>query len=671
MKSNNYLLSVALSAALASTYALANASPHILQVDASQLSATDTAPAALAASGMYIVELKDATAINMATKLGELIPSNQMVINTGNNYNASSPKIKAYVAAVKAKQAAVATEVGVVEVLHNYAHTFNGFSARLSPAQLKAISKHPDVAAVYPDEVHQLHTSNTPTFLGLINAAGDGLHDSGIVGEDVIVGILDSGIWPENPSFIAAATNAANTYGPAPAGWAGECNVGSVGSFVRDGVVIYDDSTAPSDEFACNNKLIGARYFGSTFSSVYEMQFGLGEFASARDADGHGSHTASTAAGNADVTAVLGGAEVGSVSGIAPRARLAAYKVCWNANYVSPAGVNERGCFFGDSLAAIDQAVVDGVDVLNYSIGNSQAINTPVYNASLSAANAGIFFTASAGNSGPTAATVSNIAPWIATVAASTYDGTSAVIGNELIINSGTLAPGEIFSVPAVIGTPVPEGGVTADLGLASPVEACGPLSNDLTGQIALIARGGCPFVDKLLNAEAAGAIGAVVYTLSGTPIAMGGVDPGIGIPGVMVFNADGLALADSVSTGTTNVTMSRNGAATEATEVSNIMAGFSSRGVNTQTADILKPDITAPGVRILAASSPQQLQFGGNPQGENFAYLQGTSMSSPHIAGMAALLAGQYPNWTPAQIKSAIMTTLRPLIHLILVPDM
>ena len=498
MKFKKYLLGIALSTALASVYANADASPYIIQVDASKLTTTDTAPAALAASGMYIVELKGATAINMATKLGELIPSNQMVMSVGNNYNAKSPKIEAYVAAVKAKQAAVSAEIGAIKVLHSYAHTFNGFSARLSPAQLKAISKHPDVAAVYPDEVHQLHTANTPTFLGLVNDAGTGLHDSGVLGEDVIVGILDSGVWPENPSFSDAATSPANTYGPAPAGWAGECNVGSVGSFVDEsGTVIYDDSTAPADEFTCNNKLIGARYFGSTFSSVYEMQFSLGAFASARDDDGHGSHTASTAAGNAGVTAVLGGTEVGIVSGIAPRARVAAYKVCWNANYEAPTGP-ERGCFFGDSLAAIDQAVVDGVDVLNYSIGNSQAINTPVYNASLSAANAGVFFAASAGNSGPTAATVSNIAPWIATVAASTYDGTSAVIGTALDVNSGSLAPSSLFAVPSVIGTPVPEAGLSADLALANPILACGPLANDLTGKIALISRGSCAFTDKL-----------------------------------------------------------------------------------------------------------------------------------------------------------------------------
>lgn len=658
MKCNKYLLGIAISTALAGAHV--SASPYIIQVDASQLSSTGNTPVAQSASGLYIVELKDATAINMAIQLGELIPSNQIVAISGNNYNANSPKIKAYVAAIKAKQESVATETGVVEVLNRYAHTFNGFSARLSPAQLRAISNHPDVASVYPDEIHQLQTSNTPTFLGLVSTAGDGLHDIGITGEDIIVGILDSGIWPENPSFSDAATSAANTYGPAPEGWAGECNVGSVGSFSRNGEVIYDDSTAPADSFTCNNKLIGARYFGSTFSSQYEMQFGLGTFASTRDEDGHGSHTASTAAGNAGVTAVVSGAEVGVVSGVAPRARIAAYKVCWNSNYVNPQGTPERGCFFGDSLAAIDQAVVDGVDVLNYSIGNSQAINSPVYNASLSAANAGVFFSASAGNSGPTAATVSNIAPWIATVAASTYDGISAAIGRALSVNSGTLSGSSFFSVPAAIGTAVPEGGLTADLALANPIQACGPVDGNVSGKIALIVRGGCAFTDKMANAEAAGAIGVVVYNTSGTPIAMGGTDPGIGIPGVMIFNADGVALADSVDAGTVNVTMSLNGAAIEAVEVGNIMANFSSRGVNTQSGDILKPDITAPGVRILAATSPQQLQFGGNSQGENFAYLQGTSMSSPHIAGMAALLAGQYPGWTPAQIKSAIMTTAR-----------
>ncbi|MFT6268972.1 MAG: hypothetical protein ACJAVV_001790, partial [Alphaproteobacteria bacterium] len=308
-----------------------------------------------------------------------------------------------------------------------------------------------------------------------------------------------------------------------------------------------------------------------------------------------------TAAGNNGVTAVLQCAEVGLVSGIAPRARVAAYKVCWHPNFNNEAGVNESGCFFGDSMAAIDQAVVNGVDVLNYSIGNS------------------------------------------------------------LNINSGTLADTSVFSIEAPIGLAIPAEGFSGDLALADPVLARDPLTVDLSGQIALVTRGTCNFTDKFANAVAVGAVGIVVYIDARAPQEMPG-DINFDIPGVMITNADGLALTESIlgSDGLVNVTMTNTSAAGTATEVGNIMASFSSRGVNAQTNDIIKPEITAPGVRILAASSPEQLQFGGNPQGENFAYLQGTSMSSPHIAGMAALLAGQHPSWSPAQIKSAMMTSAR-----------
>ncbi|WP_395340708.1 S8 family serine peptidase [Ningiella sp. W23] len=659
MKLNKYLGGIALSSIALSC--MASASEYVVNVDKSQFTATGPAPVVAQQGNAYIVQLKGAPAIALASELGELKPSNQIAGQFGNQYNSNSPKIAAYVEAVKDMQESVASSVGASDIVYNYVHTFNGFSASLTPAQVAALQAHPEVAAVFADEVHQLQTSNTPAFLGLTGP--DGQHTLGIKGEDVIVGILDSGIWPENPSFSEDSSVDEMAYGPAPERWAGECNVGSVGTFTADdGTVVYTNDELEVDVVECDNKLIGARYFGETFSSVYEMRFDLGEFVSARDADGHGSHTASTAAGNAGVTAVLGGVDVGTVSGIAPRARVAAYKVCWNANYVSPEGVNERGCFFGDSMAAIEAAVTDGVDVLNYSIGNSNNINTPVYNAALVAADAGVFFSASAGNSGPGPETVSNIAPWIATVAASTYDGTSAVIGTELAINSGTLAGEGMFSVPGGITTPIPEEGVTGDLALVEPLLACDPLTNPdaIEGNIALISRGACNFSDKILNAQAAGATGVVVYSDSRTPIAMGGDGTGIEIPGVMVTNEDGLRLVDSVAAGTVNVTMTLDGASTTATEVGNIMAGFSSRGVNSQTNDIIKPDITAPGVRILAASSPEQLDFGGNPQGEDFAYLQGTSMSSPHIAGMAALLAGQYPEWTPAQIKSAIMTTAR-----------
>lgn len=627
-----------------------SAAAQSIPSDGMTFTAAADAPTVQKSTGLYIVQLKGAPAIAKATELGELTPSNPYAVKQGGNqYNGYSAAMKAYTEAMKKRQSEVANEIGQVDILHSYLHTFNGFSAKLSPAQVAALRSHEDVAAVYEDEIYQPETSNTPAFLGLTGPGGQ--HTLGLKGEDVIVGILDSGIWPENPSFADDGSFS----DPSTLGWNGVCDAGDEAGAGENG----------EDTFQCNNKLIGARYFSAGFSSVYPIQTALGEFISPRDADGHGSHTASTAAGNEGVTAVLSGAEVGTVSGIAPRARIAAYKVCWNSSYVSPAGVNERGCFFSDSMAAIDQAVVDGVDVLNYSIGNSTAINTPVYNASLRAAQAGVFFAASAGNSGPGAATVSNIAPWIATVAASTYDGTSALIGSALKVTVDGQASPALFSVPAGITPAIPAEGLSALVAAAEPILACnsGPLTNPeaLEGKIALISRGACNFSEKILNAQAAGAVGVVVYSTDNSPFSMGGSGTGITIPAVMIKNSDGLMLASLLSDGAEVVLeMTNLGLAEEATEIGNIMASFSSRGVNPQSSDIIKPDITAPGVRILAATSTDQLDIPGNVDGESFAYLQGTSMSSPHIAGIAALLMGQHPTWSPAQVKSAIMTTAR-----------
>lgn len=622
-------------------------------------------------TGSYIVQLKAVPAISRAQELGELLPSNQLVAQANNNYNPDTPNMQAYNAVLKELQSQVADEIGVEDVLSSYTHTFNGFSARLTQSQVAALRNHPDVSAVYEDQVFQPTTSNTPAFLGLTGPGGQ--HTEGNKGEDVIVGILDSGIWPENPSFSSDGTTTENTY-DAPAGdWADKCNVGTVGEF-RDaeGAVVYDDSTVAADDaFTCNNKLIGAQYFGSNFSSTYEIRFDLGEFASPRDADGHGSHTASTAAGNAGVTATRGGVDIGTVSGIAPRARISAYKVCWNSNYESPEEVAERGCFFSDSMAAIDQAVADGVDVLNYSIGNSNNINTPVYNAALRALEAGVFMAASAGNDGSDAGTVGNIAPWQATVAASTYTGEVPVIGEALQLQSPDSPTETIFSIEGDITAEAPEG-FSGNLVATSPALMCdedangfsgnNPITNAeaIAGNIALIARGACAFSEKILYAQEAGATGVVVYSDNRAPTAMGGDSAGITIPGRMITNADGLSLASQLDEIAITATWTNESATTNAQVEGNTIADFSSRGVNPQSGDIIKPDITAPGVQILAANSEDQLDFGNFEDGEPFHYLQGTSMSSPHIAGMAALLREAHPDWSPSQIKSAMMTSAR-----------
>lgn len=585
----------------------------------------------------YIVQLKGNTAIAQAQDIGELLPTNQLVANTGNNYNANTPAMKAYTQALENKQKQVAGTIGSIEILHSFKHAYNGFSAKLNAKQKKQLEAHPDVIGVWEDRLEIINTSNTPEFLGLTGTGGQ--HTTGIKGEDVIIGVIDTGIWPENPSF----TDDGSYSDPATLGWQGACDTGT------------------DDEFICNNKLIGARYFDASFSAQYDVQYALGEFDSPRDADGHGSHTASTAGGNEGVAAVLSGAPAGTVSGMAPRARIAAYKACWNSDYVSPEGNKERGCFYGDTMAAIDAAVTDGVDVINYSIGGSRTdLTIPSTAAMLNATAAGVFVAVSAGNDGPDIETVGTPAPWVTSVAASTYNGTSVVIGKALDITSGSLAGSSLMSVPSAFSPAT--AGLSGELALAEPIEACNdaPLTNgsELAGKVALIARGSCAFTEKFINAQNAGAIGVVVYTYDGTsPFSMGGTDPAVIVTGSMVSFEDGQALTASINEGSTSVTFTDTSASGEAVEIGNTIASFSSRGPNLNTYDIIKPDITAPGVKILAATTSAPM-FGA--AGETFKYLQGTSMSSPHIAGMAALFKESNSSWTPAQIKSAMMTTAR-----------
>lgn len=630
MQLNNIIskTAVAVAMAIGTVSAQQANSPYQINIDAGQLrlAAADTAPAP------YIVQVKGKSGIEKAQELGELLPARQSVTKALNRYNASSARMQNYTSSLKAFHQHLASSTGAAEVMYSYTHTFNGFAAKLTPAQAEALRNHPNIAGVWRDEAQQMTTSNTPAFLGLTQTP-DGLHTLGVKGEDVVIGVVDSGIWPEHPSFADDGS-----YAPLP-GWAGSCDVGE------------------DTEFSCNNKLIGARYYKNTFESVYDLQ--PGEFVSPRDVDNHGTHVASTAGGNEGVTAVFNGTPVATVSGIAPRARIAMYKACWNSSYVSPEGVAERGCFYGDTMAAIDQAVADGVDVINYSIGGSLTdLTTMAAAAKLRAAQAGVFVAVSAGNSGPAAGTVGTPAPWVTTVAASTYDGTS--IANGIEVTAGPLQ-GTYIAVEG--GTSLPlsvTGEISADLAVAVPLDACTPLSNpaEVAGKFVLIQRGTCSFDIKLGQAEAAGAAGVVMYNNSpAAPIVMGGTGS-FGIPAVMTTLATGSAFnAEVTAGGVVNIKMSPSVFVDDIVEVGNLMAGFSSRGPNLASFDVIKPDITAPGVKILAGASSQPML---TPAGVSFTYLQGTSMSSPHIAGMAALVKESHPNWTPAMIKSALMTTAR-----------
>lgn len=616
---------------------------HEVDVNRSALSATAIDQQASKApkrndERLYIVQLKGNAGIAQAMDLGELRPSNYLAANKGNRYNANTANMAAYTAAMKKRQTRVASEIGVSDVLYHYTHTFNGFSAKLTDSQAEALRQKANVASVWEDKAYKPDTSNTPTYLGLFGENGQ--YALGYKGEDMVVGVVDTGIWPENPSVADDGSYS----DPASFGWAGACDKGS------------------DLDFSCNNKLIGARYFGDGFAASYDIQYDLGEFDSPRDADGHGTHTATTAAGNEGVPAVLFGTEIGVVTGIAPRARVAAYKVCWNSDYKNADGDDEAGCFGSDSMAAIDAAVSDGVDVINYSIsGSTSSLTAPQTAAMYQAAAAGVFVSVSAGNSGPTAVTVGTPAPWVTSVANGTYAGTYYVNAMDVNIDG---AESQMAATEGAITKSLYEtGGVSGTVVVADPLLGCfdgtaTPLDNaaDIDGNIALISRGTCAFIEKVERAQLAGATAVIVYS-DDRPVTVMGGDGAYDIPGVMINQADGLALSTAIENGDSVEISLSAGQFMPVESVGSQVASTSSRGPNGNTGDLIKPDVIAPGTRILAGTTAAPMF--GTP-GQNFAYLSGTSMSAPHVAGMAALLGGQYPAWTPAQIKSALMTTAR-----------
>ncbi|WP_416306258.1 S8 family serine peptidase [Neptunicella sp. SCSIO 80796] len=616
MKNVSYRRLGILSSALVLSFGVSAAASDI---DRSQLQLSDTQPnkAVAKAKELYIVQMKGESAIRHSVNLDN-IPKRVSANAISINYNAQSSSAQTYLAQLTAKRNSLIAATGIAQPLHTYGHTFNGFSVKLSAKQVEVLKASPDVLNVWREEAMQMDTTNTPLFLGLTEAGG--LHMSGLQGEDVIVGVVDSGINPEHPSF---ADDGSYT-DPAALGWTGTC----------------DNSTDPT--FTCNNKLIGAKYFNETASSVGPLADY--EIVSPRDVDGHGSHTASTAAGNV-VAADYQGADAGIASGMAPRARVAAYKACWDL--VDP---DDSGCYYGDTMAAIEAAVEDGVDVINFSIGGSlTTLLTPPAQAFLDASIAGVYSVTSAGNDGPDVSTVGMPVPWVTNTAAATYEGFS--LADAARVNTGTLAD-TVIEAPQGAYKPLDEEGITGELAIVTPLDACSAVTNpeSIAGKFALLQRGGCNFTVKIANAEAAGASAVVVFNnVSDAPIPMAG-DPAATVSAVMISLENGNTIMSDIDSGTA-VSMTLSTAyKLPSEEHGNIMADFSSRGPNLAVADLMVPDITAPGVKILAAAS----------QGDDFAYLQGTSMASPHIAGIGALLKQAHPDWSPAAIQSAIMTTAR-----------
>jgi subtilisin family serine protease len=548
----------------------------------------------------------------------------------GTKVDTRSVAAAAYRGHLKAERTSVLGKAGLASrpTVYNYDVALNGVAMKLTADEATRLQHTAGVLRVWQSEIFKTDTISTPAFLGLDGANGvwnTQYGDPAHAGEGVIVGVLDTGFWPESPSFAPLPE-------PRPdaaiiaSKWHGVCDAGS--------------DPNPKNNVTCNNKVIGARWFdaGRLSSSVPD------EFLSPRDRNSHGSHTASTAAGDHGVPAIVNGANFGSASGMAPAARLAVYKIGWQQADGTASGATE------DIAAAIDRAVEDGVDVINLSFSGSQTfVVDPVELGFMFAADAGVFASVSAGNSGPTASTVAHNSPWLTTVAASSHD--------RSFTRSMTLGNGATFTGPG-LGNAVP----LTSLVYARDVVAAGKSADEaalcflggtldpakVAGKIVACDRGVNGRTDKSLAVQQAGGVGMILMNV--TPNSLN-ADFHV-VPSIHISDVDRTTVLAYIAAQGANATASLSPATPIKVEAP-AMASFSSNGpARAGGGDLLKPDITAPGVDVVAAVSP------AGDHGNLYDAESGTSMSSPHIAGLAALLIGKNPGWSPMAVKSAMMTT-------------
>ena len=570
-------------------------------------------------SGIYLVQLADAP---LATYEGGVAGLKSTKPAPGERVDTASPQARAYAGFLKRKRDSVLSRISGEKKLYDYSLAFNGFAAKLSAAQVTVLRRTPGVVTVVKDELRHLDTISTPRFLGLTGRAGVWQKRFGgpaKAGDGVIVGVVDSGLWPESASF--APLPPSRTDRRIKRRFKGVCDEGIERPY-----------------FTCNNKVIGGRWFVKGFGAE---RLQPEEYLSPRDFGGHGTHTASTAAGNNGVPVTVEGMDLGKASGMAPAARVAAYKVCWNND------AHGGGCNTSDAVAAIDAAVADGVDVINYSIsGSLDTVYDPVEFAFYNAAKAGVFVATSAGNSGPDASTVAHNSPWLTTVAAGTHDRAAVktvTLGNGASY-TGVGLGAAVPSSPLITSSAAGAAGAPADEARLCFPDALDPAK--ATGKIVVCDRGVNARVEKSQEVKRAGGVGMVLANTSPNSL---NADLHF-VPTVHVNETAGAAIkAYAVSAG---ATASLSASAFETAEAPNV-AAFSSRGpALAGDGDLLKPDIMAPGVDVLAAVAPP------NNFGRSFDFYSGTSMSSPHIAGLAALVIAKHPRWTPARVKSALMTT-------------
>ncbi|XP_068661745.1 subtilisin-like protease SBT4.14 [Aristolochia californica] len=498
-------------------------------------------------------------------------------------------------------------------LVYSYSKSFNGFAAKLRPEEAKSLSEKNGVVSVFLSQRRKLHTTRSWDFLGFPETVQRKISAE----SNVIIGMFDTGIWADSASFSDEGMS------PLPSDrWKGDCVTGT-------------NFTA-----GCNNKIVGAKFYRAESDEV------SGDVLSPADVEGHGTHTASTAAGDSVTGASLYGIAEGTARGAVPSARLAVYKVCWT----------DISCNDVDLLSAFDDAIHDGVDIISLSLGLDAPVNyfeDPIAIGSFHAMKRGIVTSCSAGNSGESWSVV-NVAPWILTVAANTIDRkfqTRLKLGNgkeevtQLTINTDSSGTKPLIrAADAATEDAIAQGvqdycdfDTLDETKVKGKILYCAPLSNGPTETVKTYGGAGVLWSLSGLDPDTA-------FTFAG-PIAI--------VNGLV----DDEVQSYLNSTGTHEAEISK----TEIVSASApFVASFSSRGPNYLSSKILKPDISAPGVDILAAytmlTSVTESKY--DDRFVNYNIISGTSMACPHVTGAAAYVKSFHLDWSPAAIKSALMTT-------------
>ncbi|KAJ0013221.1 hypothetical protein Pint_21273 [Pistacia integerrima] len=523
--------------------------------------------------------------------------------------------------------------------LYSYQYSINGFAAVLTSDEASKLSELEEVVSVHKSEpgMYTLQTTRSWEFVGLNEGGGRGRHNykmgGGLLskakyGQEIIVGVLDTGIWPESESFNDEGM------GPVPKSWKGICQTG----------VAFNSSH-------CNNKIIGARYY----MKGYEHSLGgrlddTLDYLSPRDRVGHGTHTASTVAGSRVANVSVFGLARGTASGGAPLARLAIYKVCWAIPQEEKAVGNT--CLPEDMLAGIDDAIRDGVDVMSISVGFPRTgfAEDAIANGALHAAKNNIVVVCAAGNSGPDPATLSNYYPWIITVGASYLD-------RDILGPLGETTPYGLEKKHPLVYAP----DVVVPAVAENESAHCLPGSLDpkkVKGKVVFCMIGLGMTVGKGVEVKRAGGAGYIL----GNTAAYG--DTLLFyfhvLPGTAVSSNDANKIIQYIKSTKNPTAIINRGKTVFNSQPAPSMASFSSRGPNPIDPNLLKPDITAPGLNILAAWSEgvSVTTLSSDKRFVKYNFQSGTSMATPHVAAVAALLKAVHPKWSSAGIRSAIMTT-------------